>query len=230
MANICRNKVTIVGEPERVAELVAKAYAYPPKWGPEPYEIVVPEPEEKQHMCFHGLVPLPEGTHGPNVSYSNVGLTAESQTWGGKWGAYDYAPPVEMAPGVVTYEFSTAWSPATTFWTKVSKQFPDLLIIQSYSEESPSRGRILYHSGVCHELPDNVEMPDDEDEDEDEDGDWGCDDPLSDTDEWQEALTEGHEDFVRGLLTLSGDMQEVLRLTLVCQMPALTANVLEEVA
>jgi hypothetical protein len=59
--------------------------------------------------------------------------------WDTKWGAYDVGPwniervsPTESKAELFYY---TAWSPATAFYRKVSRDFPDLSFTHKYADE-----------------------------------------------------------------------------------------------
>lgn len=57
--------------------------------------------------------------------------------WGTKWGCYDATPfeVVDNSTYTVKTHYNTAWSPATPFFEKVSKDYPTLIFTHEYADE-----------------------------------------------------------------------------------------------
>lgn len=83
---------------------------------------------------------------------------------GTKWGAYD-AGEWEINEGFATISYSTAWSPATEFFTTVSKQFPSLVFTMEYADEGGGF--------VCRTLVSNGKIT------EEESFDWDSEDGIN---------------------------------------------------
>ncbi len=154
MPNHVDNVLSVIGDPDAVAEFVAKARGKPPRPGDPPDSVNHTTQEQwdaapEQPLCFHALVPLPaEYSERP---YDPFGYDAERAAWGVKWGPYHggdaWIPPV-ADPGIVTYEFQTAWGPPVTLLETVAENWPGLSLLLSYAGEGPVRGRFLYAGGV----------------------------------------------------------------------------------
>jgi len=96
---------------------------------------------------------------------SHTGLdwyTWNLNNWGTKWdvavGDGDEYPDTELIAEeengenlVLLYKFNTAWGVPTQALTKLSSQFPDLLITNEYEEETGWGGEDEYIRGVCTE-------------------------------------------------------------------------------
>jgi hypothetical protein len=159
MPTLVQNALSVVGEPDGVAEFVASARGRLPPTGDkprkprknEPQPVGVPMSEYVQEFCFHALVPLPPRYSEVPYNAHNLlnrkggdgGFQMECDTWGTKWGAMNTW--IECDPGAATYHFETAWcAPHEIFLPKVAARFPNLLFLISWCGEQPTRGRAWF--------------------------------------------------------------------------------------
>jgi len=85
------------------------------------------------------------------------------ENWGTKWGDYDHFgeyPKIEpeyQNLSQLSFSYQTAWGPfSESFWLKVSEQFPNVLIINSYSESGMCfMGAIAVRNGQAFEAHDS---------------------------------------------------------------------------
>jgi hypothetical protein len=141
---------------------------------------------EENDFEFDRLVPLPD-EYGFK-SYNDYGYDAERLTWGVKWGAYNNDIP-DVTPGMVTWEFTTAWSPPDEFTAKLSEKWPSLLFVVSYSGEGPCLGCFAWRNGeeIARVVGDIDTSPEEE---ADEDEFW------EKYNEWVNQYWTAHDDFV----------------------------------
>lgn len=148
MPNHCSNVMTIVGDPDTVSAFVEKVNGpgpnYPEQWGDNKGKRKDPADLKVSVLSFHQTVPIPEEAQ--VAGYSEAGYDAEHSLWGVKWGAYDESLE-RHEPNNAKYRFDTAWSPPHVWLLATSIMFPKLTFFLSYSEESPSRGRMTIRNG-----------------------------------------------------------------------------------
>lgn len=143
MPNYCDNIMTIVGDKESIDKFVNKANGLTQKYPPQFFDIK--EKEDKTSvLSFHQLVPIPDDILVKN--YSDYGYYVELDLWGVKWGAFNESLQ-EHVDGKATYKFTTAWCIPHKFLERVSVLFPTLTFYISFSEESPTRGRVIIKNG-----------------------------------------------------------------------------------
>lgn len=147
MPNHCENVMSVCGSPEDVAAFVEKVKGVGPNYASPgtPFD-KLPKGERQDPkdlpvsiLSFHQTVPIPEEIQ--VQGYDPAGYNAQSGLWGTKWGAYDVSL-IKYEGGLVKYAFTTAWCPPQMWLINTSKVFPDLTFYLSYSEESPSRGKL----------------------------------------------------------------------------------------
>jgi hypothetical protein len=205
MPNWAHNKLTVFGPPERVVEFIAVArgpqqHFKPTKWDLENGDV---DAERIEDFSFHQLVPIPAEVMAreyddPAYRASNqTGHDWERKLWGIKWGGSD-SQLLSHSPGCATYSYTTPWSPGTTFFETVSRQWSDLTFAVSYSEESPSRGRFVAKAGVITREPDAEASPEWDDKDEDA--------AFEASEAWRSALVDTHDDWVATIGTKHVDV------------------------
>ena len=97
----------------------------------------------------------------PEIDLSK-GVTFESdhwydwnvRNWGTKWDVavsdeekYSETELTDEGKKFLSYRFNTAWSPPTEAITKLSEQYPDLVITLSFEEETGWGGEIVFENG-----------------------------------------------------------------------------------
>ena len=144
MPNNCNNRMTVVGDKKSVDKFVSKAN------GPIQKYLSIAEDKSARNsvLSFHQLIPIPDDIL--NKDYTNFGYYVEHALWGVKWGAYEESLE-EHIDGKAIYNFTTAWCPPVKFLETISTQFPTLYFYISFNEESPSRGKVIYHKGISSE-------------------------------------------------------------------------------
>lgn len=156
MPNHCQNVMTVVGKEDTVRAFVDKVQGPGPNYPSQGFgRNALPEGERMDPkdlpisvLSFHQTVPIPEdvqcNSYGDGGAKS--GYNVERELWGVKWGAYD-EQLVRHEPTYAKYAFTTAWGPPVEWLQKTSELFPDLTFFVSYSEESPSRGKMQLKNG-----------------------------------------------------------------------------------
>lgn len=113
-ANICKNKLVIMGPLRDLRQFKKKAKGHAPRYADDQKSGEMPEEE----LCFHQMVPVPasllvqrhdEHTH----RLSNCGKEWECETWGCCRSAQNVTVQLtESAPvSFLTYDFTTFWYP-----------------------------------------------------------------------------------------------------------------------
>lgn len=151
MPNHVRNKLTVLGEMDRVALFVERANGSHPPSGDEPGDLNHhDEPATVSPLCFHQIVPLPK-EYG-KVAYGDdnprSGWNLERETWGTKWGSYSVDGPVIGSRGA-TYTFQTAWCCPRKWLAGAASFWDDLVFVCSYGGDGPVRGQVVYRHGTC---------------------------------------------------------------------------------
>lgn len=91
-------------------------------------------------FSFHNIVPAPLGD-GYNESLEDTGSLSQGwydwniENWDTKWDAYEVTRS-RITDLIVNYDFTTAWSPPTAVIETLAKQYPDMLITFTYTEEN----------------------------------------------------------------------------------------------
>lgn len=194
--NHCKNKMTIIGPAANVQVFVNKANGPCPKWGSGTQG---PAKDRTSILSFHALVPVIG--YKEHADYSVFGYSAEIDTWSVKWGAFDEII-AEQKPRFVTYHFTTAWCIPYRFLEKTSADFPTLTFYISFSEESPSFGRLKVAAGKTTNLEEGdwKKCPAQK-EDFENDSEEGYDKEAFDAacEEYYHQCYYGHEEWVNGL-------------------------------
>lgn len=160
MPNWTNNKLTVLGDPKRVAAFVAKAHGEH-----QHYKLSSFDPDDEgpkpSPLSFHQLLPIPDEIMAKE--YDPHGFEAEQRLWGCKWGASDDRL-VSHGPGRAEYAFDTPWRPARVLFETISAgEWSDLTFIVSWREEYPSRGRFALRGGKMlarvDDSPDKVKPP-----------------------------------------------------------------------
>lgn len=143
MPNWCDNKISVLGSKEDVDAFVKKANGLVQHY--QPYDDEPADEETIVPFSFHQLVPIPD--HIMAQKYDPAGYSAERELWGVKWGSTDSVLEKHV-DGRADYSFKTPWSSARRFLLIASKDWPALIFMGSFSEESPSRGKYIIKNGV----------------------------------------------------------------------------------
>lgn len=150
MANICWNKLTVLGTD--VTPFVEQAEGMEATFVPSAQERRVnrlvygkedPDSTRSRTLCFHRLCPVPADVLA--AGYSNAGMDWQYDHWGCKW-----EPKLSeriVSPHAALYEFETANGPPLQLLDHVAVTFPDLLFFLSYGLEDPARGRAVWAQG-----------------------------------------------------------------------------------
>jgi len=156
MPNLCGNTLYVIGKPKSVAEFVTasknKRFGKKPDkpdWNGEFHT------DRREWRILASIVPCPEElVNTQAIFYTDKKEQAKQKkietamkkkygsanwydwcnaNWGTKWGDYDTELGFHDARGAV-FHFNTAWSPANEGFRKVSKLFPELLLVNVYEE------------------------------------------------------------------------------------------------
>lgn len=199
MPNWVYNRLTVLGDPQKVEEFCADVICPSPRYALSQLEISLPQAFPKREtnpkpevFSFHGIVPVP-----PEVLeqvYDPHGYNWQRENWGCKWDAGD-----QVKTGEATWEFHTAWNPPIAFCTEASKR-RGLIILCSFYEEDSWVGRFGVSSGESFEEASETLEGEKYGEEEDEEAAWTL---------WKKRLKDAyynkHEEFIaeaRLLLTL----------------------------
>ena len=156
MPNEVVNRLSVLGPPEEVLRFSLLSRRPGPKTGDrlakDDREDREPEPDSVI-FGFDGVVPLPpEYAVTPyRVRGGRGGYDMEFETWGVKWGPYDFEPSdIQSDEGRFTAQFVTAWDAPRTYLFAASKKFPDCIFGLSCCEEQGFRGRLAFCRGEKH--------------------------------------------------------------------------------
>ena len=172
MPNHCSNYLTVAGDKDELNKFVQSITTV--KNGDETVEIL------------KNLYPCPAELYEAKADFGktkNTQLLEKygandwyewcNKHWGTKWGDYDTCITSDFKNGdtTVDIQFTTAWGPAISGMANISKQFPNLVFINSFEEGGMCFvGAVSMHNGkIMHEV--EGEYPDIE-TDEDGECDW----------------------------------------------------------
>lgn len=143
--------MTVVGDEDTVRAFVDKVQGTGPNYPNQGFGGNLPSDERADPkdlpvsvLEFHQTVPVPEEIQ--VRGFDKAGYNWQVENWGTKWGAYGIEL-VRHEPTYVKYSFDTAWHLPDEWLSKTSSLFPTLEFFLSYSEESPSRGRVRFKNG-----------------------------------------------------------------------------------
>jgi hypothetical protein len=166
MPNHVISRIVIFGEKESIAAFVAAAkkdgewdinalYPNPLEEFSSPVRIVSQEEYENQNqenLLFVGRA-MTQEMHDRFVEQYGTADWYEwaRRHWGTKWGVYDIEEE-SVTDTEVILTYSTAWSPATGLWAKVSEMFPTLTFESEFVDEFGNYcGRESYAAGEVTE-------------------------------------------------------------------------------
>lgn len=149
MPNWCTNHLDIRGDKTQIADFISRV-TKKDEDGNTHYDILgslLPTPQELQETMSGGYGRNEDGTKKPE----QIELEAKYQSniekfgyqnwydwninnWGTKWGDSD-TDIVAQYDDMVAFRFDTAWSPPENGIVAISKLFPALSFVMSYSEE-----------------------------------------------------------------------------------------------
>jgi hypothetical protein len=91
-------------------------------------------------FSFHNIVPAPLG-EGYDEALDDTGGASQGwyewnrDNWDTKWDAYDVTTQ-RLTDLIVSYDFTTAWSPPMVVIETLAKQYPDMKITFTFTEEN----------------------------------------------------------------------------------------------
>ena len=120
MPNWCSNNLHMEGDAEEIKRFEDTHNSIPKTWGEDKPN------EEKTKLDFSASV---WGEDNDVKEYSSYGYDWQIKHWGTKWNACEVG---HHDSGL--YSFETAWGPAEAWMVTMSKQYPKLKFVLSYSE------------------------------------------------------------------------------------------------
>lgn len=126
MPNWCSNNLHMEGDAEEIKRFEDTHKSIPKAWKRSEHELQHSTPSEEVTLDFSASV-WDEGNGGKE--YSGYGYDWQIKHWGTKWNACDVG---HHDSGL--YSFETAWGPAEAWMVTMSKQYPKLKFVLSYSE------------------------------------------------------------------------------------------------
>ncbi|WP_217924807.1 hypothetical protein [Miltoncostaea oceani] len=152
MPNWCQNRLTVIGDGERVAafrEAISGADS------PISFARIAPEPEGLLDTIDGTLMDTLAELTGPNP---RTGYGWRVQNWGTKWEVRDAIVEDGPVPGHLVILFDTAWSPALPIAVALIEQWPDLEIQMLWAEQSADAGGRI--RGFAGDVTSEEEVPD----------------------------------------------------------------------
>jgi len=203
MPNWCNNILSVIGPKEVVDLFVAKARGTRARYKPDEWEKrhgFGKQDPEVYELCFNALSPVPDnvleaGYNGGGINVPGSGYRWQSDNWGTKWEASELTAD-RVDDRHVRYTFNTAWAPPEGVIRHASIDFPALSFLLSFSEEFPSRGRMLYKGGrrrvyVEETCPERSEIPGLEEAGDDDDACYAA------YEAWQDHYVDLHDDWIQ---------------------------------
>jgi len=128
MPNWCSNNLTMEGDAEEIKRFEDTHNSVPKDWKPNESlpSALLDDKKEKVTLDFSASVWDEDNS---NQEYSSHGYNWQITHWGTKWNACD-----AQNNGDGDYSFETAWGPAEAWMVTMSKQYPKLKFMLSYSE------------------------------------------------------------------------------------------------
>jgi|SRR6056297_941176 len=121
MPNWTFNTIEATGDKDKIAELIAQAGKITPE--------SIDSGNDPEHIYFGNFIPKPQ-----EVIDSGDWYHWNIDNWETKWDACE--TNLESAsPTLVTFTFTTAWSPPTPIFSAVAEQYPELKFFISYEGE-----------------------------------------------------------------------------------------------
>ena len=139
MPNHCENYLTIKGDHKYRQEFVDKNCGF--GYGD------IEKTGEYLGLSFHAQVPLPKRiveAHEKDSSNDEWYKWCLDK-WGTKWEAWDCL--LDHDADSTVYFFTTAWSPPGDWMERVSKKFPHVTLVNSWSEEGGEGGYVHVEKG-----------------------------------------------------------------------------------
>ena len=154
MPNHCSNILKIKGKQEDLAKFKKLAAAISTEYD----SITGKAKKEKTIMDFNKFIPYPKkykdldkaaakyqrehpnAFDAPKDGYNSGGYEWCINNWGTKWNAYE--ENLKEGRNMLTYAFTTAWSPPEKVLNKMATMFPKLNFKDTWSEEGGNKGVI----------------------------------------------------------------------------------------